>query len=60
MIFETGPVEMGCEVGVRRDTKAKAGFTLWAVGGEAGAGIARSRTHSSRTDVEANQASEAG
>ncbi len=45
VVFAVGPVEMGFEVELRADAKAKAGFKLWAVGAETEASLSRGRTH---------------
>ncbi|QMU69102.1 trypco2 family protein [Streptacidiphilus sp. P02-A3a] len=45
LVFAVGPVEMEFEVEIRADTKAKAGFRLWAVGADVEAGASRGRTH---------------
>ncbi|MGW1204647.1 trypco2 family protein [Streptomyces cyaneofuscatus] len=43
--FVVGPVEMEFEVELRADARAKAGFRVWAVTGDAEVGVARGRTH---------------
>jgi Trypsin-co-occurring domain 2 len=43
--FEVGDVTMEFSVEMRKDVKAKFGFTAWVVTAEAGGGVARSDVH---------------
>ncbi|MFI0968350.1 trypco2 family protein [Streptomyces sp. NPDC021080] len=45
LVFAVGPVEMEFEVELRADANAKAGFKIFAIGAETGAGVSRGRTH---------------